>query len=728
MIIVLCGTAISATSLPSARAFQATTPASPTEASPVASPPPAVVIDDQAFVSGAWRITVVVAQQADAFPDFKLTASDGKSWIVVVADVANSSTNDAKLSPKTFQVIAAGASKPTAMATGSSKRIAQLLQFDVSDPTASAVIGTSVSERFALAFQVDATAVGYSLIYNGASLPLAASITQGGAFDALPGPAALPKLTPATFSSAISGSSVKLKTGTVSLAGVDAPAGTECFSDEAVARIKKLVSGKKIYVEQSDGNAVYLWVEQSDGTRALLNVSLVSGGYAAAASGLTGSYASWIASAEAAARAAGGGLWAVCTNQHGQARTAKAETTAIVSHSDGKDRSYVAWLAYPPEIIATPDGGAWIFYSAQPTSGADHVGERLFASHYDPTTAKWSTGVPMPGGQYQMGASAVVDSTGLVHLVYSDQAQSSSYAVLMYVHEDGAGGWTKPVAVADDLDAGHQLYPSLAIDKKGVLHVAWQDQRVFSAQARPANASNADVLVSDFTPGEATWSKPFLVDTHFFDAASLFPHLVVDDNRLVLVWSVYAQSLGLTKAARIDWATRAIDKPLGWTLGQPLVAGRGDSFGGRLVDVAADPTGGVVMVFARQANDAFLFLRRLKPAATEWGSDMLITYGARGNFPTVAVAANGDVFITYEATIDKLVKVTAVAVAYRSIVPGPETVLTTAQANSQGRPGVAADLTSRPWIVYISESKDGKTNQINALRNAAAPTEVKTKK
>ena len=79
------------------------------------------------------------------------------------------------------------------------------------------------------------------------------------------------------------------------------------------------------------------------------------------------------------------------------------------------------------------------------------------------------------------------------------------------------------MAVSIDPDAGHQLYPSLAIDKNDVLHVAWQDQRIFSAKARAANASNADILVADYKQGDPTWSKPFLVNTHFFDSASLLP-------------------------------------------------------------------------------------------------------------------------------------------------------------------------------------------------------------
>ena len=61
----------------------------------------------------------------------------------------------------------------------------------------------------------------------------------------------------------------------------------------------------------------------------------------------------------------------------------------------------------------------------------------------------------------------------------------------MYTHEDGPAGRTKPVAVAPDPAAGHQLNALLAIETNDALHVAWQDQRVFSDQARSADAFNA---------------------------------------------------------------------------------------------------------------------------------------------------------------------------------------------------------------------------------------------
>ncbi|MER3438856.1 MAG: hypothetical protein C4346_15410, partial [Chloroflexota bacterium] len=76
------------------------------------------------------------------------------------------------------------------------------------------------------------------------------------------------------------------------------------------------------------------------------------------------------------------------------------------------------------------------------------------------------------------------------------------------------------------------------------LFVAWQDQRLFSPEARKASPANADILLSEKKPGDDTWSVPYLVNNHLPTAASLTPKLVVDGDRLVIVWSVYTADLG----------------------------------------------------------------------------------------------------------------------------------------------------------------------------------------
>jgi hypothetical protein len=276
-----------------------------------------------------------------------------------------------------------------------------------------------------------------------------------------------------------------------------------------------------------------------------------------------------------------------------------------------------------------------------------------------------------------------------------------------------------PVAPSDE--AGHQIAPSLAIDPSGTLHVMWQDQRSFSAEARKLDAINADVFASDLPPG-GEWTAPVQVNEHLPTAVGTWPNLVVDGDRLVAVWSVYTSVTGKTNAARIDWSSRPLDNPDGWTTPEALVYGRGDRFGGRNVKVAADPNGGVLMTFTRELNDAFLFVRRLPSGSTTWSGDVLITAGDRGTFPSITVNLEGDVYIVYNVGSVAVVDVGASAISYRSIQPGPERLMTQDDPNSQGLAVVTTDQTGSPWIIYFSQTGDSPANRVYVLRNAEIPT------
>ena len=179
----------------------------------------------------------------------------------------------------------------------------------------------------------------------------------------------------------------------------------------------------------------------------------------------------------------------------------------------------------------------------------------------------------------------------------------------------------------------------------------------------------------------------------------------------------------------MEWASRPLDAAdVDWTSPQTFANGRGDSFGGKFVDMAADPTGGVVVTYARAGTDTFLFMKRLLPGAMAWSDDMLVAFGDRGAFPTVAVNANGDVFIGYNAVTGTfgdgaglVIDVGATAVGYRSLEPGPEVIVTRDDPNSQGRSVIAMDITGRPWFIYFGEIPGFVSTQVGALRNAAVP-------
>jgi hypothetical protein len=372
--------------------------------------------------------------------------------------------------------------------------------------------------------------------------------------------------------------------------------------------------------------------------------------------------------------------------------------------------------------VTTPDGAAWAFFSALPEGGPDANKVRLYASYYDPSTGNWTAATPMAGGDIQFAPAAAVDSRGLVHLVYSDRTtdEEGVFATLMYTREDGSGGWTKPEPVAPSEDSGHQIAASIVIDSTDTVHVIWQDQRAFSPDARRVAAENADIFASDL-PLDGEWTVAVQVNVHMPTAAGSRPQIAVDGDRLVAVWTVYTSALGITAAARVDWATRPLDDPEEWSDPQALIVGRGERFGGRGVDLAADPNGGVILAFARQLNDNFLFVRRLKPGATEWGGDVLITAGNRGTYPSITVSQQGVVYITYNIGSGSVVDVGAVAIPFRSIQPGREILLTQDDPNSQGIPIVTTDVTGSPWVVYFSQPPDGAPNKVYVLRNAEIP-------
>lgn len=696
-------------------------------ASPVASPVANTATPEpiSTFVSGNFRIAVVSAQRAADVPAVNLTAREGKEWIVLIADATNWSTRTATLRVRDFAIRNTGGAEPRGFASRSTQLAAEALGIEPTNVNGGVKIARGETTRMVLVFQVDFDSANPALFLDNQALPLAASFAAGTAIEAVPPVLEPAELQEADVDDAPDGASLTLADGsTVRLAALDTPQPAECFGGQAASRLKRL-AGDKVLLETNDDGTAYVWAEQRGGARLLLNYEMIADGFAAILPGTSGPFAAWLAGGDETARTSLAGLWGSCTAVHGVARTEGPERSVLNVRSGDTNSPYVIWgiQSWAPEIVTTPDGGAWAFFSAQATEGAEKDKGRLYASYYDPSTGSWTNATPMGDGTFQFGASAVVDARGLVHLVYSDQASGDAgvFSVLMYTHEDGQGGWIDPVPVSASDDAGHQIAPSLTIDSSGTLHVLWQDQRSFSPEARQVSTLNADVFASDLPPG-GEWTAPVAVNKHLPTSVGTWPNVVVDGDRLVAVWSVYTSATGPRTAARIDWATRPLDDPEGWTTPEPLVVGRGEQFGARYVDLSADPNGGVLMAFTRQLNDSFLFVRRLPAGSITWGGDVLITAGDRGTYPSITVNNQGDVFIVYNVGSVAVVDVGASAIPFRSIQPGPERLMTQDDPNSQGLAVVTTDQTGAPWIIYFSQTGDQPANRAYVLRNAEIPT------
>jgi hypothetical protein len=406
--------------------------------------------------------------------------------------------------------------------------------------------------------------------------------------------------------------------------------------------------------------------------------------------------------------------------------------------ADGVGLSYQVWWDWSPLIVPTPDGGAWAFFSAvaAPPSSATPAAagtQRLYASRFDPERHVWLPATTMPGGEIQFAPTAAVASDGTMHLVYTDRATGNpdSFGAVVYTRSDGNGGWTPPMAISPDPNAGHQLAPSIAIDQTGQLHVVWQDQRAVDPSLRQNDASNADIFYSSLS-GDA-WTAPVQLDTRpnpttYFSR----PQLAIDGDRLVAVWSVYDQA-DARSAIRLEWSTRALNGEATWTPAQSLLDRTSADvfFGGRLVDVASDPSGGVVLVYGTRTvtaatpqatASADLYLRRLPAGSSTWNGDILLGSGDRGAYPSVAVAGDGTVYATYNVGSGDSVNVAAVAIAAGSDTPGPEVILSPGEDGAQGVPVIAVDATGTVWVLYLAERAAGDVNQIRVVRGATIPT------
>ncbi|HKG25039.1 MAG TPA: hypothetical protein VKB09_05280 [Thermomicrobiales bacterium] len=406
----------------------------------------------------------------------------------------------------------------------------------------------------------------------------------------------------------------------------------------------------------------------------------------------------------------------------------------------GSAMPYQVWTDWAPYILPMPDGGAWVFFSAQtkvpnPQNPSETVlgTRKLYASHFDPVSGTWQPATAFSGGQIQFGPTAVVDNQGTVHLIYTDRqdAQAGSFGTLVYRKSTADGGWTDPVPVATDPAAGHQLSPELVLDGQGGLHVAWQDQRLVTEDRRSgqtAQASNADVFASDLLP-DGSWSAPVPINVRPDETTNASrPQLVVDGDRLMAVWSIYDEATGLNSAARVEWSTRPLADASQWAPAQTLFSRDDAQIGGRFLDVAADPTGGATIIYGRRTQNGdvltnTLYLQKLAAGADAWGYPTALISGNRGSYPKLSVGSDGTAYVIYNLGSNSTVHVGAIALAPGETRASAEVTVTAGEEGAQGIPALAVDRNNAVWIVYMHQPTGGQANEVRVLRGAVIPSE-----
>lgn len=395
--------------------------------------------------------------------------------------------------------------------------------------------------------------------------------------------------------------------------------------------------------------------------------------------------------------------------------------------------NYQVSVDWSPVIVPMPDGGAWLFFTAQleyfdPQGELQVSPRRIFASRFNPDTANWSTARAVPSQLYSFGQAAVADAEGNVHLVFTQRPSLNSEepGVLSYVKISPDGVPTEAVAIAPDVNAGHQLYPDMALDASGGVHLIWQDQRAVTAETGALGAGSADIFTADLGP-DGAWSTPVQVNVRPDENTNAnLPRLVADGDRLVAVWSVYTADSTAPSATSVAWSSRPLGDANAWAESQVLFDQGDTQIGGRFLDLASDPTGGVVLLYGQRTDvSSALIVRRLPAGATEWSAPNVVATGDRGSYPTTSVAPDGTFYAVYNAGDQTVAEVGGFGIAPGATFPPSEAILTDGENGAQGIASVAIDQAGRVWVAYLNEvAEDGitKVNSVRVLRGAFIPS------
>lgn len=208
------------------------------------------------------------------------------------------------------------------------------------------------------------------------------------------------------------------------------------------------------------------------------------------------------------------------------------------------------------------------------------------------------------------------------------------------------------------------------------------------------------------------------------DVNAGFPSLVANGDRLLAVWSVYWSTTAreMNKAVRVEWSSRLDADTSGWTRPELLLDRVGGETGGSLVALAADPRGGTVLPYERllewtNPGTADISLCRFDAIAANWGPGVKVGSGDIGDCLSLAVAADGTAYLTFDAGRKRNTEVVAITVPPSAAPATPQTVLTVGQDAAHGRSAVAVGKDERPWVVYLAPSSGAdRSTEIRSLR------------
>jgi hypothetical protein len=247
----------------------------------------------------------------------------------------------------------------------------------------------------------------------------------------------------------------------------------------------------------------------------------------------------------------------------------------------------------------------------------------------------------------QVHPTIAVDDQGIIHVVWEDYRNHPDLGDIYYSKStDGGKTFGEDVMVDDAYTVtSQQRNPAIAVDKLGVIHVAWEDYR--------DDPQLPNIYYSKSVDGGKTFGKDVMVDDEItVTTPQIKPAIAVDEARIIhVVWEDYRTN---SKLANIYYS-RSIDG--GETFEEDVMVDdiMTDTSHQANPAIAVDNRAVVHVVWEDYRDNAELaniYHSKSSDGGKTFGPDALVddiyTYTSRQMHPAVAVGMGGVVHIVWE--------------------------------------------------------------------------------
>ncbi len=305
--------------------------------------------------------------------------------------------------------------------------------------------------------------------------------------------------------------------------------------------------------------------------------------------------------------------------------------------------------------------------------------------------------------------SLAIDAKGNVHIAWEDLTDYAGAGIgldIFYKRWDATtSAWTTTEVVSTESAIPHSYHPSLAVDAAGNVHIAWEDLTNYAG-----SGTDHDIFYKNWEVSTALWTFTEVVSTESIDD-SYYPALAADSaGNVYITWWDQTDYVGA--GTDIDIFYKRWDATISaWTTTEVVsTESTGDSV---YPSITIDAAGNVHITWSdgtdylSSGTDEDIFYKRWDATTSAWTTiEVVSTESTGGSYsPSLAVDTLGNVHITWWDQTDYVGAGTDVDIFYKRwdafIFTWTTTeVVSTESTGGSIRPSIAIDAAGNVHIAW----------------------------